>query len=212
MSSIRRFRVLARPKSATHRVGAQDLRQFGTNNKDLNFLTGGLTLEAKFELIKDDLINNAKSLLGEAGVSKENIIIGTNKNLKVYGAKNSFGDILVKNQRANGFPIHGNYSRTTPDGYLMFENNKIYLSKRTVRRLIKNNILGKDTFYHEWFHSVDSYTGWTHYYYQTYPFSYNFHLESRAHGFSYSYHPTNGREITLLKYLKLSSFSIFEIF
>ncbi|MDL2227350.1 RHS repeat-associated core domain-containing protein [Bacteroidales bacterium OttesenSCG-928-K03] len=150
------------------------------------------TMQEKFNIImanwKDDLYEE----FGEE-VASTKVLIGNNKNFKKLHAKNEDanfknrnGDILDVNSTdpdgrlSNGFTLgeetlyHGSY------------NSSIYLSKNTIRRLFRGNILGAITLTHEFYHAKDNLVGVAYNYTQYYgTYDAATALEIKAHTYSY---------------------------
>ena len=168
------------------------------NARGLNPWTGLIPLETKLEILFNANYAELMSEIGEAGVS--DVYLGNRKNLAGTGFKNSGGDLLdIRDGRvANGFLEQGRYYDRTFDGYNKLNNNNIYLSKNTVRRMWRGNLDARETLFHEWFHARDFYTGWADFFFKQYG-SNNFSnmLEIRAHSFNYSRYPTKNRLLLL---------------
>ena len=154
-------------------------------------------------MLLDENYDELMSEIGEAGV--RDVYLGNRKNLEGTGFKNSGGDLLDTRdgRAANGFLDRGNYYGNTSGGYNKLNNNDIYLSKNTVRRMWRGNLGARETLFHEWFHARDYYTGLADFYFKQYGSDYHNILESRAHGFNYLRYRTEDRYFWYMKYLKL---------
>ena len=167
-----------------------------------NFLDGGPTVETKLEILLQNKNPELMSEVGDAGVS--DVKVGTNKNLKGTGCRNAGGKIKdADGEVANGLYKQGKAFDVSGDGYVRFNDNKIYLSKQTVRQMWRGDAAAKETLFHEWYHARDYYTGYADYLYRQNPKSYTYMLEFRAHSFNYSRLPTPARLNFMEKYSSL---------
>lgn len=154
---------------------------------------------------------------GETGVSE--VIAGSRKNLKGDNNFKVSGGYL-KGRPTTDYPdgvlargghIRGKQFALTIDGYGRFNNNKIYLSRYTIRNLYKNNINAIETLYHEFFHANDWYEGTAAWLYsinggnvfETSELAnsrMNAMLEFRAHSYNYLRNPNDYRIQMMEKY------------
>jgi hypothetical protein len=167
-----------------------------------SFWDGGPTLETKLEILLKN--NNAElmSEIGEAGVG--DVTLGTNKNLQGTSYRNSGG--YMKNpdgDLVNGFHRQGRTFDISVDGYARLNNNKIYLSKSTVRQMWRGSASAKETLFHEWYHARDYYTGYASYLHSKNSSNYINMLEFRAHSFNYSRLATPARLTLMEHYARL---------
>jgi len=107
-------------------------------------------------------------LLETFGKDDEVVLVGYNRNLRGTGYRNVGGDMVNQTtledgtiviNRADGLTIRGKVFSNDP--FERYENNKIILSKSTVRRLLNGNINAKGILFHEWQHASDHFSGLT---------------------------------------------------
>ena len=173
------------------------------NVKEVHYIPGGDGLLALYIVenetgtlyyVHKDHLGSLYALTDEIGETGANVYVGSNKNFKKYGLKNRnvSGDIrALEGERANGITISGNaYGSFSDDkgNYAKFTNNKIFLSKNTIRGIWESDKNSVNTLYHEWFHARDYYTGIASYYNAKY-FNdidrYKQHMEFRAYFYIY---------------------------
>jgi RHS repeat-associated protein len=155
--------------------------------KGLNFFDGSPNLSDKLEKMYELECVGLEAEFGVGGVDR--VILGNSKNLKnLKGtiAWNQGGDIHFiqadgTTEVANGLTAVGNFNGSTPDGYVKMNNNIIYLSKNTVRKLWDGIQAGRQTLYHEWFHANDYSTGYGGYLSSKYWEKAYIYMELRAH-------------------------------
>ncbi len=164
----------------------------------LNPLTGGLTLETKLKILLKNYNVELMSEIGEAGVG--DVLLGTNKNLQGTGYRNSSGYMKnLEGDLVNGLHRQGRIFDISVDGYARFNNNKIYLSKRTVRQMWREIASAKETLFHEWYHARDFYTGYASFLHSKNSSNYINMLEFRAHSFNY-YRLATPARLTLMEH------------
>jgi len=163
------------------------------NARGLNPWTGQILLETKLEILLDANYAELMSEIGEAGV--RDVYLGNRDNLAGTGYIKYGGKMMNEKSGniVNGFHKQGKYYGSTLDGYSKLDNNIIYLSKNTVRKMWRGNINGTETLFHEWFHARDYYIGWADFFFRKYDSNFVNMLEIRAHSFNYSRYPTAKR-------------------
>jgi len=158
-----------------------------------NFWDGGPTLKTKLEILTEQY---RAQLLSEIGEADATVQLGTRKNLagtdhKAFGGKmySSNGD------EAAGFARPGKAFGLSSDGYPMYGDNEIYLSRKTVRGMWKGHNKSIGTLFHEWQHGNDFFTGMAESLYQNFgsraaiPM-----LEYRAHTIANTLYPSPWRQ------------------
>ena len=149
------------------------------------FWDGDYTLQQKLDIM---MAQYKPELLESIGEADAEVLVGNNKNLKQHGAFNRKGDIVV-NKDGQEVIVHGVARQGTinreelPFGY-GYNNNKIALSKNTVRNLWNGDMDAKGTLFHEWCHARDYHTGVFRYLSKNYPNQWKSLMEVRAYQFN----------------------------
>jgi len=169
-----------------------------------NILDGGPTLKDKLALMVAKYGKEAMDNIGDGGVRE--VYLANRKNLdKFNGRHRVFGEkIFGEEGIENGFAQLGRAFGLSNDGYPMYQDNEIYLSKSTVRGMWKGFNKEIGTFFHEWNHCNDYFTGMAENLFKNSNSTYLDMLEYRAHNAANSlyYSPWRQGKIEMLK-LKL---------
>lgn len=175
------------------------------------------SLDEKLNIILFKHYEGLDKAFGETGVSE--VIAGSKKNLKGLSDIKAKGGLLsAKGDDGSWIPANGAHRRgnkiisSTTDKYKRFSNNKVYLSRYTIRNLYNgSNLSAIETLYHEFFHANDWYEGTADWLYninggnvfETADLAnsrMNAMLEFRAHSYNYSRNPTEYRIQMMEKY------------
>jgi hypothetical protein len=123
-----------------------------------------VTLQDKLDYM---MANQYKSQLVDAiGEGDAEVLVGNNKNLKGTGFRNENGNMVtyedigtdqLRPKAAHGLTLRGN--EFSDGSFTRYSDNKIFLSKNTVRGLWRGDYMAQGTLFHEWQHANDNYTG-----------------------------------------------------
>jgi hypothetical protein len=143
--------------------------------RDLDFWTGEIPLQRKLDYMMEQY---KPELLDAIGEGDAEVLVGNNRNLRKNGSslRNENGDLVRYEPTDGGYTKTRAAGATKPgkafsDGPLgaRHGDNKIFLSKNTVRELWDGYFDAEGVLFHEWCHAHDYYSGVASYLNDNYP-------------------------------------------
>jgi len=158
-----------------------------------NILTGDMTLKDKLAILAAKYGKEATDRIGNGSV--KGVHLANRKNTAKFDGRHKvfLGKIYGETGIEGGFAAPGKPFGINSDGYAMIQDNEIYLYRSTVRGMWKGYSSEIGTFFHEWQHCSDFFTGKANDILGNYPDAAFDMLEFRAHNVANSLYDSSWR-------------------